>query len=174
MRFSVLIILAGGLFLSACQADIGDSCTNSSDCSVSGDRVCDRTQPGGYCTIQGCDPDTCPGRSLCVEWRFVPGRLSERFCMAPCQGEGSCRDNYDCVNGLGSLQSEEAVLDAIASGAPFARVIDIQDNKAGLSFCAAKTEDCSNGLDDNANGLVDCEDIVCCTDSVCSDDPSCS
>jgi len=31
-----------------CQPEIGDSCHTSVDCSQSGNRLCDVTQPGGY------------------------------------------------------------------------------------------------------------------------------
>ncbi|MFW5740185.1 MAG: hypothetical protein ACOC1F_07450, partial [Myxococcota bacterium] len=49
-----------------CNPKIGDDCTNSTDCSVSGDRLCDTTQPGGYCTVFNCEPDMCPEEAQCV------------------------------------------------------------------------------------------------------------
>ena len=36
---------------------MGDSCQTSTDCDPNGNRVCDLSQPGGYCTILGCDRD---------------------------------------------------------------------------------------------------------------------
>lgn len=49
-----------------CSFKIGDSCGYDGNCSTSGDRVCDRKQPGGYCLIMGCDPDGCPSEAACV------------------------------------------------------------------------------------------------------------
>ena len=43
--------------LAGCSAEIGDDCSNSTDCSSTGDRLCDTTQPGGYCTLFNCEPD---------------------------------------------------------------------------------------------------------------------
>ncbi len=36
------------------------------------------SQPGGYCTIEGCDQQSCPSDSACV--RFFP----EKFLSQPC------------------------------------------------------------------------------------------
>ncbi|RMH42891.1 MAG: hypothetical protein D6689_06940 [Deltaproteobacteria bacterium] len=58
------------LAAAACGDQIGDSCSISSECSQTGDRFCDTTQPGGYCTVIGCDYGTCPEEAVCV--RFFP------------------------------------------------------------------------------------------------------
>jgi hypothetical protein len=108
--------------LSACGKKIGDACQVPSDCSSDNDRLCDLTPPDGYCTIAGCDFATCPSEAVCV--RFYPGsddsapcndqrdcdfdeictvakrcaqRASEiRYCMLMCEGDGDCRDGYEC------------------------------------------------------------------------------
>ena len=63
--------LGGG----ACSHDIGDGCQTSVDCDPSGTRSCDLSQPGGYCTINGCDETTCPSGATCV--RYFPEALLE-------------------------------------------------------------------------------------------------
>jgi hypothetical protein len=50
----------------ACGKSIGDDCTTSVDCSQDGNRDCDLSQPGGYCTINGCDEKFCPSESVCI------------------------------------------------------------------------------------------------------------
>jgi len=35
------------------------------------------------------------------------------------------------------------------------------------------TEICDNGIDDDGNGMTDCDDHVCCTFAVCISNPSC-
>lgn len=120
------------LLLTACPPQIGDDCNSASDCSTSGDRLCDTTQPGGYCTVINCEAATCPSESSCVEFRFDPERLAERYCMRHCGGDGDCRqgDGYACV--LGS-----EVLDQDGDG--IARVIE--EDGEETRFCAAVNAD---------------------------------
>jgi hypothetical protein len=73
MRYLCLVVA-----LAACGKEIGDECIVSSDCSPNGDRQCDTSSKGGYCTIQGCDFDTCPDEAACV--RFFTGAFSNRTC----------------------------------------------------------------------------------------------
>ena len=54
--------LAVALSGAACKRQIGDDCKTAADCDPNGTRACDLSQPGGYCTIQGCDETTCPER----------------------------------------------------------------------------------------------------------------
>jgi hypothetical protein len=112
--------LFAALSLVGCKRDIGDACKNSLDCSQESERLCDISQPGGYCTIEGCDERTCPEDSVCV--RFFPRlgvtkpcsagcdatelclqdgtcapRMSERrFCVHSCGDNSDCRGGYDC------------------------------------------------------------------------------
>ncbi len=111
------------LLLFGCGKEIGDECVTSVDCSPNGDRQCiDPSINGGYCTVQGCDFDTCPEEAVCV--RFFTGGFSNktcagaedctldelcslagtcvprsseiRFCMRKCDSGGDCRDGYEC------------------------------------------------------------------------------
>ncbi len=119
--------------LVACAPEIGDGCETSVDCSVNGERICDRTQPGGYCTIQGCEPDTCPDGASCVEFRGMPDRTSVTFCMDGCGNDGDCRTDYVCVNDMDArlLEGYPDDLDSMS----LARVIDLNEGRADDSFC---------------------------------------
>jgi hypothetical protein len=115
MLACLLLLSLGG----ACSKKIGDDCRTSIDCSQDNERTCDISQPGGYCTIEGCDERSCPSDSACV--RFFPRlfltkactdgcgvdelcvgdqcapRASERrFCVQTCGGNGDCRGGYIC------------------------------------------------------------------------------
>ena len=85
------------VFGAGCKPQIGDSCKLSTDCSVTGDRLCDTSQPDGYCTIFNCEPDTCPGDSTCVEFHSSSLRFARRFCLATCGSPSDCRPGYVCI-----------------------------------------------------------------------------
>lgn len=72
------LVVALALVVGACSSEIGDSCTLAQDCSPDGDRICDNFQPDGYCTVQGCDFDTCPGEAVCI--KFFTGSFTNRTC----------------------------------------------------------------------------------------------
>ena len=57
---------------SGCARKIGDECTTAADCNPNGTRSCDASQPGGYCTIQGCDETSCPDEAACI--RYFPAQ----------------------------------------------------------------------------------------------------
>lgn len=92
----------------ACAPKIGDNCTSSTDCSQNGDRLCDTTQPGGYCTVFNCEPDTCPEEAQCIAFdqRLDPAcsdpqswaRFERTFCMRRCDNDGDCRSGYVCFD----------------------------------------------------------------------------
>lgn len=81
MRFRFVLLLGFAGLSAACGKEIGDACVLSSDCSPNGDRLCadaEDTIHGGYCTVLGCDVDTCPGSSVCV--RFFTGGFTNKPC----------------------------------------------------------------------------------------------
>lgn len=78
------------LALAACAAQIGDACTTNADCGAG--RICDRSQPGGYCTLAACDRVECPAESVCVDF----GNQT-RYCMQKCGAFAFCRDDFVCV-----------------------------------------------------------------------------
>src|SRR5687768_10983852 len=81
----------------ACGNKVGDGCNQASDCSAEGERTCDLTSPGGYCTIVGCDYGTCPGESVCV--RFFVGLDFAATCttQADCGIDEHCTVSGKCA-----------------------------------------------------------------------------
>jgi len=107
----LLLLCALATLAAACKPNIGDDCQISTDCSAAGDRLCDITAPGGYCTIFNCEPGTCPeDESLCVEFGAQRGRADlcqdkqspspygRAFCMATCKKNSDCRGGYVCAD----------------------------------------------------------------------------
>jgi hypothetical protein len=118
----------GGIFvmlgLSACSSTIGSTCTQSTDCSTQGNRVCDTSQPNGYCTVFGCGDKTCPDQAVCVTFAVAlpgcayndyeaPDRTSRTLCLAHCQQDSDCRtsDGYVCADPKGPPWSARIVDD---------------------------------------------------------------
>lgn len=109
VRF-LLLVAAFALAL-GCKSQIGDECQISTDCSSAGDRLCDITAPGGYCTVYNCEPGTCPEEeSVCVQFGSQrstiaacedyqsPSPYARAFCMASCESADDCRAGYECAN----------------------------------------------------------------------------
>jgi hypothetical protein len=100
------VALAGG-----CGKQIGDSCILSTDCDPDGTRECDSMEPSGYCTIQGCDYNTCPDDSVCV--RFFTGDFQNKPCVHDTEdvlpnGTNDCNPDEECdLNGFCALASAE-------------------------------------------------------------------
>jgi hypothetical protein len=116
--FAALVVV----LVSGCGKQIGDSCSTNVDCAQDGTRDCDLSAPGGYCTVDGCDEQSCPseavcirvfpyeapgatcstdadcnGDSLCLPEGFCVPRASERrFCERTCGNNGDCRGGYAC------------------------------------------------------------------------------
>ncbi len=109
---SLEIALFAAIALSAvgCKPQIGDKCSLSIDCSQLGDRLCDTSQPEGYCTVFNCEPDTCPQESLCVGFNPVldpackgtdankAPRFQRTFCVRICDEDSDCRAGYHCID----------------------------------------------------------------------------
>ena len=92
--------------LAGCTPEIGDKCLLSTDCSQRGDRLCDTSQPDGYCTVFNCTTNSCPDEAACVTFGTnIPGcsvndrgvaRSARSFCVASCGRDSDCRSGYVC------------------------------------------------------------------------------
>lgn len=138
MRLCLVLPLGFLLLAGACAPSIGDSCSNSNDCSNVGDRVCDTSQPGGYCTLQGCNPDTCPNSAVCVEFRFSPARLAQTWCRERCNNDDDCRvrSGYRCVRPSDLDQLGQCTVD---NDDPLARVLDLENEPQETTVCEVVT-----------------------------------
>ncbi len=94
-RTTIALLAAVWIVASGCGRQIGDECKDSLDCNNEDNtRTCDLSQPGGYCTIEGCDERSCPEESTCV--RFFPAM---EFLTKPCDPAvlTSCEANELCL-----------------------------------------------------------------------------
>lgn len=91
-RFLVGAGVVAALVLAGCDREIGDDCATNVDCGTG--RICDLSQPDGYCTISPCRADTCPGEAVCVIFS-----VDDSYCMRTCATSDECREGYVCVTG---------------------------------------------------------------------------
>jgi hypothetical protein len=110
LRLAFGFVLAASASALGCQPQIGDECETSVDCSQGGERLCDITQPGGYCTVFNCEPGDCPDESVCIAFAAQSSsraecatsdglsRFARSFCMATCGSNADCRSGYDCID----------------------------------------------------------------------------
>jgi hypothetical protein len=130
--------------LGACAPAIGDECKTSLDCSSQGSRLCDRTQPRGYCTLRGCEQGTCPAESVCVKFRPEAERLSTTWCMAKCDSDDDCRsdDGYRCTEAEGFSSAD----------VPEAEILGRPDQRFCSAALAAPTAPPDEGPRESAGG----------------------
>ncbi|MFO0573207.1 MAG: hypothetical protein U1A78_04345 [Polyangia bacterium] len=145
-----LVVTAGG-----CSRKIGDGCTSNVECSPLGDRFCDLASPGGYCTIEGCDIDTCPDSAACIRFfslkkgqaRCYVGRAARIDC--PAGSETCCRPgSADCCD-VGEL----CLCDSADCTA--------QQSSGPQGYCASESSErrwCMRGCGDDS----DCRDGYSC------------
>ncbi len=108
---AVIVAVGAAAIALACSPSIGDKCTLSTDCSSQGDRLCDTSQPNGYCTQLNCIGNKCADQSVCVLFNAAtPGcaytdrsgpnasRIARSFCMAECTKNSDCREHYICAD----------------------------------------------------------------------------
>jgi hypothetical protein len=148
MRALVLAFSIFGLASAAgCAPQIGDSCTTSVNCSVNGDRVCDGAQPGGYCSIESCEADTCPEDAVCVRFRPTPSRHAQSWCMKPCESSSDCRveDAYGCfsegeLNACAPFEPDPSMPDVRI---PVLEILDQERTEDEVRFCAVAPAGCT-------------------------------
>lgn len=101
-------LLAAGLLLGGCTPHIGDHCALNTDCSIDGTRVCDNSQPNGYCTSFNCTANSCLDNAVCVmTYASVPGcpyndqqapsRTHSTLCLKACNQDSDCRNSEGYV-----------------------------------------------------------------------------
>jgi hypothetical protein len=147
-RFLRLALGVGALAaLAACGRSIGDSCSTNAECSANGDRTCDMSQPGGYCTIEGCDANSCPSDSICV--RFFPEQFLTKVCNPAvitdcsadevCLAVGLCAQRADerrvCEKSCGSDDDCRGGYQCRPGGTQGSMPL-LSDPNATASFCA--------------------------------------
>jgi hypothetical protein len=79
LTFALALVLSGA----ACGRKIGDNCQTAADCNPNGGRICDLSQPGGYCTILGCNETSCPSEATCI--RYFPVEYLSKPCNPFCE-----------------------------------------------------------------------------------------
>jgi hypothetical protein len=109
-RYATLGLLLLAPF-AACGKKIGDACKATFDCNQADTtRSCDISEPGGYCTVEGCDQSSCPEEAVCVSFYprlfLDPSDPSTKHCSAtmPCAPDEICLDEGVCASRLSEVR----------------------------------------------------------------------
>jgi hypothetical protein len=158
--------------LAGCTPKIGASCSLSTDCSPSGDRVCDTSQPRGYCTVLNCTNDSCPDKAVCVSFQSsvpgcsyndyqAPARTGVAFCMEHCKENSDCRtgDGYICADPEGSPWHASILDNNVSQGVCIIGpgLLDAAMPDPGSQFCTVGPLD-AGMADGAADAEVDASD----------------
>ena len=138
----------------ATTGEIGAPCATTSQCSTASATCFTEVQhglPSGYC-VAPCDeqnPCTEVG-SKCVN------TATTSFCAKTCTlGGNDCRVGYECVDtgdGVGVCWANCTT----AAHCPTTGMCDLD-----AGFCSTPSEDCGNGIDDDMDSDIDCNDADC-------------
>ena len=89
----VLALGLGALAAAGCKDKIGDACAYNVDCSPQGDRLCDLSSPGGYCTIENCNAESCPKEAVCIA--YYPVAFLNHPCDPDLEDAPDCPDDSE-------------------------------------------------------------------------------
>jgi hypothetical protein len=81
--FRLALVVCAAVSAVSCGREIGDECVTAADCNPNWSRSCDVSQPGGYCTIMGCDEKSCPSEAVCI--RYFPAEFLTLSCNPCCE-----------------------------------------------------------------------------------------
>jgi hypothetical protein len=146
-----LVSLVG---VAACGPSIGDGCTTNVDCSRLGDRSCDVASPGGYCTVDGCNANTCPDGALCI--RFLSALPTRPCDLSQPPLSNGCAADETC---LCDLSVEGVCQGGAAHCAPQA-----SERRFCQKPCSADT-DCRNGYECRSTGTRGAELVPALNDA---------
>jgi hypothetical protein len=93
VRPAPLLLTLFAISVAGCGKSIGDECTTNVDCSQSDVRDCDLSQPGGYCTINGCDEQGCPSEAVCIRVFPYEYRTPDNTCTQ----DSGCPSDHLCL-----------------------------------------------------------------------------
>jgi hypothetical protein len=150
--------------LPACAAGegaLGSACDVQTQCAASSnDPFCYSEltwgYPGGACSeFCSLEAEDCPGDGVCLDVNLGNGH---GLCFDGCS-EDSCRDGYVCDVEGGSYCRPGCTDSAQCSATGYCDV--------GNGYCVAQ-EICDNGVDDNGNYRLDCEDAQCVGFETCA------
>ena len=92
-KYFYLIIILFFLLLPSCKSDVGDPCTETTDCEVN--LICEDSFKDGYCLKYRCNldsEDSCPAEAQCTLFKD----RNSTYCLAKCNKDEDCRESYSC------------------------------------------------------------------------------
>lgn len=149
---AIALIALGGT-LTACGNQIGDSCRVNLDCSALGDRFCDVSAPGGYCTVEGCDNDSCPSGSVCIRF-FQP--IPTKTCT-PLTASTDCDASERCLCDFGATDPQgNCPPSPDNTSVPLAHCAPESSERRWCQRRCTSDRNCRDDVDAQGNRLYEC------------------
>ena len=139
-------------FNGICEVNLGENCQScSSDCNG---------KQNGNPRNQYC----CGGDVDCTDSRCSADGKSCSSTSSYCCGDNQCEGPEDSANCAVDCGSPATCGDGICDPS--------EDSCSCSSDCDAVAENCGDGIDNDCDGLTDCDDTDCTDDPICSAPPT--
>ncbi len=127
---------------------VGAECTRGSECEAGSCLGTSDGFPGGYCSEPNCnDVRTCPGGSYCL----FSSASNRSICLAYCEEQSDCRDNYVCQPVYGTPHSLCSPRCNLSNACPDQTQCDTESGKCVLREC---DPDEADSCDTTASGRI--------------------
>uniref|UniRef100_A0A1I8EAL2 EGF-like domain-containing protein n=1 Tax=Wuchereria bancrofti TaxID=6293 RepID=A0A1I8EAL2_WUCBA len=167
------------------ESDADSACANRGRVdSESGLCICIPGYHGSKCELERCEVECMNGKcgnGICVcDEGWTGMDCTERKCLPGCEQHGHC-NNGTCMCGKGWNGENCYIAGCIndCNGHGVCRLFSGQWKCAchtsyfGENCSLPVESSCSDGVDNDNDGLIDCEDSECCVDSSCSSSQMC-
>jgi hypothetical protein len=181
----------------ACPGNCGSDPLRGTCNTTTGACACTTLYGGDDCgerlCLQGCGENGVCISGLCVcDSGYTGATCGERLCLQQCGEGGTCVDGTcecrkgwngelcdangcprDCSNHGQCIRDGDGDLkhDGDDASAPWQCLCDLGFRG---DYCQARLElNCADGVDNDDDGVADCDDADCCAQEICASDDSC-
>jgi hypothetical protein len=152
---SAFVIAVVSFLIGGCTRNVGDSCKTNVECQADGTRFCDTSAPEGYCTVDGCDVNTCPDEAVCI--RFLTPLLDSPCTVTP--GMPVPLGRADCPNADDRCVCDHATNGACGNMSPNGHCAPETTERRWCQYKCEENGDCRAGYECRSTGTLGAEPV---------------